>query len=309
MPTRKEVSKIKQDFIFSREKLIRSKISVKQLELFDELFGKYLANLEGKDFSSAEELKVISSIEKAVKSFSVATNSVILKEYTASAFSLGDLNMAYFATMFDNPEKLDLIRQKTNQSLNKRLGLNDDGSLKARGFIDKMIADKSIQDQVVKETRKAISNSYDRNMLQESFRKIIVGAPGESGIFERHYNTFAKDILNTIDNANSNIYALELDLNHAYYAGGLMKTSRSFCIHNNGKIFTREQIEGFKDDPFIINMFGANIDDYNPIERPGGYGCVHSLDWITSDLAVGHTRDQNKKAAQRNAAFKERYDL
>lgn len=309
MPTRKEVSKIKADFIISREKLIRSKISTQQLDLFDELFNKYLANLEGKTFSPAEELRVISSIENAVKKFSITANSLILKEYSASALSLGDLNMAYFATMFDDPNKLDLIKQKTTQSLNKKLGLKEDGTLKTGGFIDKMIADKSIQNQVVKETKKAIANRYDQGMLKESFSKIILGSEGQSGIFERHYNTFAKDILNVIDNNNSKIYADELGLKHAYYAGGLMKTSRPFCLKHNGKIFTQEQIDNFKNDPLIQDMYGENIDDYDPNELPGGYGCRHSLDYITADLAIGITREQNKKAAARNQKFIKNNDL
>jgi hypothetical protein len=309
MPTRREVAKIKADFIDSREKLIRSKISQKQLDLFDELFNKYLSSLSGKEFSSAEELKVISKIEKAVKDFSIETNSAILKEYTASATSLGDLNMAYFATMFDDPKRLDLIKQKTQESLNKRLGLNEDGSLKKSGFVDKMIADKSIQAEVVRETKKAISNNYDVNMLKDSFKKIIVGTEDSVGIFERHYNTFAKDILNTIDNSNSKIFADELGLKHAYYSGGLMKSSRPFCIKHNGKIFTQDQIDNFKNDPLIQDMYGANIDEYDPNELPGGYGCKHSLDYITADLAIGFTREQNKKAAERNQAFKDRNNL
>jgi len=309
MPTRREVAKIKADFIDSREKLIRSKISQKQLDLFDELFNKYLASLSGKEFSSAEELKVISKIEKAVKDFSIQTNSAILKEYATSSTSLGDLNMAYFATMFDDPKRLDLIKQKTQQSLNKRLGLNEDGTLKKSGFIDKAIADTSMQKEIVKATKKAISNNYDLQMLKQTFSDIIVGNQEQSGIFERYYNTFAKDILNTIDNSNSKIFADELGLKHAYYSGGLMKTSRPFCIKHNGKIFTQDQIDNFKNDPLIQDMYGANISDYDPNELPGGYGCKHSLDYITADLAIGIIKKQNLKAVKRNDAFKKRNNL
>lgn len=309
MPTRKEVSKIKADYINSREKLIRSKISQKQLDLFDELFNKYLSGLAGKEFSAAEEARTIAKIERAVKDFSVNTNAAILNDYTRAATSLGDLNMSYFATMFKDAVLLDQIRQKTQQSLNKRLGLNEDGTLKRNGFIDKAIADKTIQSEIVRETKKAISNNYDYYKLKSTFEKIIIGTTEQSGIFDRYYNTLAKDILSSIDNGNSKIYADELGLKYAYYSGGLMKTSREFCIKHNGKIFSQDQIDNFKNDPLIQDMYGANISDYNPNELPGGYGCRHSLDYITADLAIGHIRDQNAKAAERNKRFRDNNNL
>lgn len=305
MPTRKEVSKIRADFIEQREKLIRSRISDKQLELFDLLVNKYLS----KPLDKASTQSIINQIQKAVESFASETNTSILKQYSSSATSLADLNLMYFSTMIDNQQRLNEIKDKNIEILNKRLGLNDDGSLKRNGFIDKMIADDSIQKAVIKQVKLAASSGADPLTLKNNLKKIIVGAPGGVGVFEKHYNTFAKDILNRIDNANNRIYAQELGLKHAYYSGGLIITSRSFCIKNNGKIFSEDQIKEFKNDPFIKDMYGKNISEYDPFELPGGYGCLHTLDWITSDLAKGKTREQNKLATERNKRFKERNNL
>ena len=307
--TRKEISKIKTDFVLKREKLIRAKMSTYQLDLFDKLFNKYLKDIVGKKFSYAEELKVINSIEKTVKEFSINANTSILKDYSDSAFSLGNWTMRYYATMFDDVKKLDLIRKKTVEVQKRKLGLKPDGTIKPNGFFDKVIADPSIQKQVAKEVRKAITNNYDLLKLQESFKKIIVGSPEQSGIFERHYNTFAKDVLNSIDNANSKIYADELELRHAYYGGGLMLTSHDICIENNGKIFSTKQIENLRNDPRIVKMYENYPGEYDPFELPGGFGCKHHWDYITADLAKRITASQNKKAAQRNSAFVKRNKL
>lgn len=305
MPTRKEVSKIKSEFISEREKLIRSKITSEQLKLYDELVSKYLSN----PIDKKDSRLIINQIEKAIKSFAQKTNSDILKQYTSAAYSITDLNMSYFSTLFEDKEKLNTIKEKTRTILNKRLGLNEDGAIKSKGFIDKMIADKTIQKTIVNEFTKAIQIGSDQLTLKNNIKRIIVGNENETGVFERHYNTFAKDILNAIDNSNSRIFAVELGLDHAYYAGGLITTSRSICLKNNGKIFTTKQIEDLRNDPFIVNMYGENIKDYNPFETPGGYGCLHSWDWITSDLAEGITRKQNKKATQRNNNFKKRNNI
>ena len=304
MPTRKEVAKIKADFVLTREQLIRDKMSAKQLELFDIIVKQYLDKIAGKDLTSAQQLSAINAIEKTVRNFSVETNVFLLKEYTQAALSLTDLNMSYFATMFEDPKKLDEIKQKTNKILSKRLGLDEEGQIKPKGFLDKIISDNSIQKQVAKEARKAVSNNYDLKKLQESFKKIIVGGqPGDSGIFERHYNTFAKDILNAIDNSNSKIFADDLGLKYAFYSGGLKTTSRPLCIHYNGKILSTTQIEDLKKDPRITEMYKENIDEYAPFELPGGYGCRHRLDYISDTLAKGSIRKNNKKAAERNEKF------
>lgn len=280
-------------------------MSQQQLKLYDLLVEKYLKS----DIDSTNIKTIITQIQKAVKTFSQEANGTILKQYTSAAYSLSDLNMAYFSTLFDDKENLNRIREKTNEVLNKRLGLKEDGSIKQNGFIDKMISDKTIQQSIVNEVRNAVSRGSDIQSLKKSLNKIIVGTQEESGLFEKHYNTFAKDILNTIDNANGKIYADELGLRHAYYSGGLIKTSRSICIKNNGKILSTEQIEALRNDPFIVKMYGDKIDEYNPYETPGGYGCLHKLDWITEDLAKGRTREQNKIATERNNKFKERNGL
>ena len=49
--------------------------------------------------------------------------------------------------------------------------------------------------------------------------------------------------------------------------------------------------------------------EYVPTEQMGGYGCLHSPDWITADIAQGNKGVYNKAAAVRNANFRKRYDL
>lgn len=314
MPTRKEASKLKYDYILKREGVIRSKISLKQEELYnkivDEFITQYKFNVEkgsrgdGKDVS-----ELLRKLERSIKKYGLDVNPEILRDYISSARSLGSLNLMYFSTLITDYNKLEAIKIKTDKLLNKRFGIDDEGLIIKDGFLDKMVKDETIQKRIIKEVRTGVSKGIDIQQLRQNLKVLVIGAPGKSGAIEQYYNTFAKDILNSINGANNNIYRQELGLKHAYYAGGLIKTSRSLCLKNNGKIFSTKQIEALREDPFIVNMYGANIGDYDPYELPGGYGCLHSWDWITEDLAKGNTRDQNKKASERNEAFKNRNGL
>lgn len=317
MPTRKEVSKIKADFIVKREAFIRSKISLQQESLYNELVDIFIdfyakkVNKSVNQLTAQDTSNAIYQLENQIKKFGLDAHPETLREYVKSASSLGDLTLMYYSTMYENHSQLEEIKLKASQVINKKLGVNEDGSLKKNGFIQKMMLSKSIQKQIIAESRKAISNNYDLNTLKEKLKNLIVGNPElkQNGVIQKHYNTYAKDLLNSVSNNYSNLFAKELDLEHAIYAGGLIKTSHKICIENNGKIFTREQIENLRKDPRIVKMYGDNIDEYDPFTLPGGYGCLHSWDWITPDLAIGRTREQNKKASLRNDAFKERNGL
>jgi hypothetical protein len=307
MPTYKEVSKIIDEFIAQRENQIKSKVSLMQNKLYEDVILDFLNKIKksGEDFSYTDLVQ----LENRIKKFGVNGHPEVLQEIIDATKSMSNLNLLYFSTLIDSPEKLNDIKIKTEKLVNRKLGLDDKGRIKPGGFLDRMITDKWVQRTILKEARKALAGGFDFQSTREKFKQIIVGGPKESGVIQKHYTTFTNDLLSSVNNNNNNIYATELGLNYARYAGGLIKTSRSLCIKNNGKIFSRKQIEALKEDPFIIKMYGGNIDDYNPFELPGGYGCKHSWNWITDDYAVGLIREQNKKATEKNQKFKDRNGL
>jgi hypothetical protein len=69
--------------------------------------------------------------------------------------------------------------------------------------------------------------------------------------------------------------AEDLELTHFLYAGGLIKTSREFCIERAGKIFTLDEARSWDNEqglPFIPYM--------------GGYNCRHSMVLMTKEKAI-----------------------
>ncbi|MDQ3047651.1 MAG: hypothetical protein M3R27_08900 [Bacteroidota bacterium] len=305
MPTRKEISKIRAEFITLQEKRIKRKITGQEKALYDKLVELYLEN---NPKGSAATLQSLNKIEKEIAIILSSAQPEILMSYVQASKQLNNLSEMYFATLV-SPERLIQIKEKADKVIDKKFGLLPDGSLKEGGFIDRAMKDPKIQKDIIKNVRKAIANGADLEAVKNTFREIIAASPEEAGILQKYYNTISKDILSRIDNGNNKIYADELDLQHAVYQGGLIRTSRSLCLKNNGKIFTREQIEDLRNDPFIKEMFSGKMNEYDPFEQPGGYGCLHSWDWITADLVKGILRSQNKKATQRNNKFIEKNNL
>lgn len=308
MPTRKEASKYRQDFIRKREEAINSRINILQENLYDNVIEAFLNQAKQNGLtknSSAQDISSLLGLERAIKKGYLNGFPEIMRETVNAARSLGDLNQMYFSTLVDS-NRLDEIRDKTKKILDKRLGLDENGKVLEKGFVNRVISNKTVQKRFIKQVQVLASKNLSVSEFQNGLKNIIVSSPGKQGIVQQHYNTFASTLLSNIDRSNSQVYADELELNHFIFGGGLIKTSRCFCIKCNGKIFTRDQADKWA---LILNQPCGPVWDevrdgkYIPTENMGGLGCLHVPDWITEELAVGNTRKHNKKAAERNKNF------
>lgn len=303
MPTSKEVSKIKSDYISKRKAAINNKLIDIQSSMYDNLIGDFLDIIkkknDGKDFS-------LNKIESLFKKMYNESMPDVMKQTASASKSISDLNQMYFATLLDS-NKLDEIHNKTKALIDKRLGIDEKGKLKPGGFTDKVLGDLSAQKSFVKSLKQIISTNPDINKAQTLLKETITGSKYNMGAMESFYRNLAGGLLSKIDRSNSIIYANELELKSFYYGGGLIKTSRKMCLRNNGKIFTRDQAESWRLLPEIIRMYPNG--DYEPLIDMGGHGCMHTPDWITEDVAKEIKGEQNKKAAEKNKAFKKRNDL
>jgi len=308
MPTYKEVSKIKSDFIAKKEDAIKSTIGSQQENLYEKLisdFSKLASNkVEGKDVS-------INKIQSEFKKYYDANFNDVMKQTINASKSLTDLNQMYFATLLDS-NKLDDIHENTKNVLNKSLGITDTGKLIKGGFTDKALSNKEVQKVFTKEVTKILNGNPDALSMQNKLKEFILGNKQSTGILERYYRNFASDLLKGVDRGNSLVYADTLELTDAFYGGGLKLTSRPFCISRNGKIVSREQIDKWVN---ILNTDAgpkwseAVHGKYDPYKCCGGHGCDHVLDWITPDLADTLKSENNKRAAEKNKAFKDRNEL
>lgn len=68
---------------------------------------------------------------------------------------------------------------------------------------------------------------------------------------------------------------------YAIYQGGLIQDSRQFCKERNNKVFTKAEIESWKE-----LEWEGKPENYDPFINVGGTGCRHTLDWISIELAV-----------------------
>lgn len=280
MQTYKEISALKTELLDAREKRIKRKLSYQQERLYDSLINDFVKIAEDKvDGKKVDIYKLQSELKKQYELYFPEVMADVVK----ASDSISNLNIRYFSTLVDS-NRLDEIQDKTDSVINKTLGITDKGKLITDGFIDKVIENKSVQKLFTKKVTEILSGSPDVGLMKHKLKEVIIGTKESTGLLERHYRTFANDLISNIDRTGSLVYANELELNHFYYSGGIILSSRSFCKSKNGKIFTRAEAERWKDSAFITSMYD-NINDYEPLIDMGGYGCRHRPDWVTIEVA------------------------
>lgn len=302
MPTSKQVSRLKAEQIDKKKKVINNKINDLQQNLYDKISSQFVTLINKKENKpSFDNTNQMQSVIK--KEFNKVFPEII-KDTVKSARSLTDLNNMYFSTLLDS-NRLEQIQNETMKIIDRKLGIDENGQVKRNGFVDKALNDSAIQKDFIKQIKQLVQSGQDVQTVQEKLKEFMVGNDINGGFINQYYKGFAGTLLNEVDRNNNLIYADKLELQYFYYSGGLILTSRPFCLDKNGKIFTRDQADKWKDDSRIKKMYGKNISDYVPLRDFGGPNCLHNADFITDDMAIGNIRDQNSKAAARNQKFKD----
>lgn len=189
-----------------------------------------------------------------------------------------NFNSQYFTALTGKTD-IAPIKAEATVLINSWLGITDDGQITPNGYLDTLVKDQQVKNQIRAIVLKNIVSQSGYNATKQDLKDYITGTDEKTGALESYYRNFVYDTYSQIDRANSQIYADKLNLNYAIYEGGIIKTTRPFCRDRNGKVFTREEIAAF--DPPTAKPPG-----YNPFTDLGGYGCRHHLNWIPDAVAT-----------------------
>jgi hypothetical protein len=185
-------------------------------------------------------------------------------------------NAKYFSAM-ESKTKLAPINKQVIESLNGWLGI--EGNKVARnGYLDTIIRDPQVKNLIKDSLMKSVVSQNGWFETKKNFKDFLTDTPERTGKMKQYYRNFTYDLYSQADRTAGKITADKLGLEYAIYEGGLIETSRQFCIDHNGTVYTREEIEKF-DPP------EAKQPDYNPFIDLGGYGCRHHLNWIPKIVA------------------------
>lgn len=262
---------------------------VNEKKILKEIF-KELKKLEVKDGVIVNNLKnkgLLLRVDAVMNKFRNNEAAKTIQDIVDGANKLGKLNKEYFQTV-SSTEKIKKLQDTVQKEIAAQLGYDTKGNILEGGMLHSVSSDKTLDNKIKNFIRKAIITEQEVDLFKENL-EIYVAGDGDKkvGVIEKHYKETTADVFAQVDRLNGYVYSNGLNLKFAIYEGGLIKTSRDFCIKKNGKVFHITEIMKF--DPKV-----AKQPNYNPIIDLGGYNCRHHLNWIGDELAVRLRPDAKK---------------
>lgn len=291
--TQKQLSALKAKYLEERQDLLHAKVDQLGVTLFDKIFDKYLSALEiegGSLLASKSNLELINGLEKIYKNFNLQYNVPVVKQWIADVQGLTEINTTYFNGVQSKPTIT--AAKKAISVVNDGLGITDKGIPVKNGFVDKFIQDKTLIAKIKKQTVKSITQKKGFQEFRQELKETIQGVPKEplSGGLQQYYRNNAYDTMMKSDRQISDVMANELGMKYAFWSGSKLPTSRPLCLHNAGKIVDAEELRKLTFEK-IKKMYQSGLPNgksgiWKPLRDLGGFGCIHRLDYISTDLAI-----------------------
>jgi len=294
MKSRSEYGRAKRSFAARLQQILMRKsrsAQTRTYKLIRPLLDEFETSQSRLVFN-VENISKITQVRKIVDAALTEEGSVIARWIARQVNALTDLNRLYFKSFVAQP--IDVVDVTARENIMLRLGYNlKDGTLIKGGYLDDISTNTNVAQQVGAELNRALGNRTGLRDFRKQFADLFTSDINGLGLTDRHFYRATFDIFQQYDRAIAKEYADQLELNYAIYSGTIKNTTRSFCSERVNKVFTRAEIERWREEDF-----DGKPSRYNPSTDLGGYNCRHSLDWISDELAARFGRnveaDQNQ---------------
>jgi hypothetical protein len=199
-------------------------------------------------------------------------------------------NADYFSAMDQRRKSaFKKIRALVDKRMRERLGITSEDGAQKGGYIDKLLTTQAAREEVKKLIAKQVQAGLPMKKLERLIRLQLQGTKTTAGVLERNLGGFVLDTYNIADAVTNKEFAKRLDLKYFTYSGGLIETSRPFCIKRNNKVFAVWETEDWDRDPTLpktkVEKDSGVVTDYVPLEDRGRWNCRHRILYIPQEEA------------------------
>lgn len=288
----------RERFIHEETDRLNAKIERAQSKLFKLLNASLLTWLpvDDKDNLTPDNniMFLSSKLDNLFDDFQKEHIEPIIGHVSKSFDKLIDKNDRYYQSIKLN-EKAEPIKNSVLSTLGISIGTITAGSL-----LFNMLQNRDAINTIKNVVMGGMTGGMNITAFKIAVEEIVLKQDG--GLLKKLFDFNLPDPYVKVDRFVGQKYSVELKLNYAIYQGGLIKTSRDFCIERNNKVFSRDEIMRFgsSEDKFggytnkAMGEFQGKPDNYNPLIDCGGFNCLHSWDWVSDELAF-HLRPALKR--------------
>lgn len=291
--TQRQLAAMRSEYLEKRERLLAKKVDSISIKLYDRVVNDYLSALQTQNgvlIFNDTNLNLIQGVDNIYRVFLQTDNIPTIKGFVKDIQKIVPLNERYFKNIAQY--NLNATKEVATEAVNKRLGVTSSGELVKGGFAEKFITDIDLINGIKKKTIKAISQGKSFIDFRKEMKLHIQGEPelARSGAVHQYYRNYAYDSYQQADRLTGNIFAEELELRYFIYQGGLQSNSRNLCQACNNKIIDSLEWKEMKYNSLKIKyregIPNGKNGTWKPMLNLGGFGCKHSIDWISTGVAM-----------------------
>jgi hypothetical protein len=201
-----------------------------------------------------------------------------------------EFNARYYKALQAAPEdRYKAIKDAVDAQMRKRLGIDQEGGVVRKGYLDQLFRTEPARDEVKKMVAKAVSAGIPMRKLRRQIQVKVAGTDEAAGVLERHIGTVVLDAYQQADAITNREFAKRLDLRYFIYSGGLIETSREFCRKRNNRVYTTDEAQEWESDPTLPRTKAEKdsgvVTDYDPLVDRGRWNCRHRILYISEEEA------------------------
>jgi hypothetical protein len=212
--------------------------------------------------------------------------------YAQQLLHLPGLSLAYF----DGLGVVDFakLRAPLTDYLAAKLGVDAAGAVVPGGLLSTLQGDTTIARAVLTYAYQAQAAGLGLQAYREGLNALVLGGNQQAhGLVQGLYRSSGDDFAQA-DRALQVISGKELGLSAALYQGGLIDSSRPFCVARNGRVFLDSEIAKFgtSADAYggysnkSAGQFNGKPSPYDPYTMCGGYSCRHHWHYVPAVVAL-----------------------
>jgi len=237
---------------------------------------------EGALLGTISNMARVNLIERVFNEMGQDEINLILKDYANELIGITGKNAAYYFALGFDREKVAAIAENSNL-IRSIVGIGTDGELLKDGFLYRLGRSDAVRERVKQYVLTSIATKQDLKGFQNGLKVLIQGGKGVDGALVGYWNNFAYDAFAQVREVDNLHFKNEIGLRHFMYQGGIIITSRDFCIKKNGKVFSeQEAVKNWPNDPDLIDR--KHKATYKPLIDRGRYNCRHFLMWISEEM-------------------------
>lgn len=296
-----------EKFILRQEKAWLAKIRKSQSKFYERVVKRLYDQLDREDGrikATAANYAIASKLERLYRDFMKTEAKTIIQFYLKQTKELLRLNQLEFEANFEK-NKVNRASSSAEKNAYLAFGYNSSSNnIINGGTLDTTFSDTSPARKIINTMAIVIGGAWliDRGLRE--IRKRTKGGEGQRGSLEEHVETSIPEPFQVFDRTSSREFADGIGATYIHYVGGLIDTSRDFCIVRDDEVFTEDEVSKFGTS---ADKYGGYTNKsrgefsgkfrigYDPFAHLGGHRCRHRLKYIGDEEAFSLRPGLKKK--------------